>query len=148
MNRKLNLIWLRIREYFKHPAEQIRQADPIIPGRMYSNFGYICKAVRYRPHEQQMVETDNHNRDLAQHENSELMNELEANRLEWLRYVDKRDPNVIKAIQQESDNQNIPVKCSMCGFQRVGIPCPVYNRLADGCTVCDTHKYVILKNPQ
>lgn len=137
MKRKIELIWLRIREYFKHPAEEIRQARPIVPGRLYSNFGYICKAIRYRPHEQEMVDNDQNNE-------SGLSQEI---LLEQVKCVGLRNQESIKAMQQEADNyQTMPAKCRICAFQQNGIPCPVYNELADGTIVCDTHKYIILKN--
>lgn len=55
MSRTLDLIWVKIREYFKHPVEDIRQAKPILPGRVYSNFGNLCKAVRYTKQELELI---------------------------------------------------------------------------------------------
>lgn len=138
MNRTIELLWLRIREYFKHPAEDIRQAHPIVPGRLYSNFGYICKAVRYRPHEQAMVDKD------KQQESAGLNPEV---LLEQVRCVGIRNTDTIRTMQQEADNfQDIPASCRLCDFRKQGLPCPIYNTLKDGTTVCDTHKYVIIKN--
>lgn len=140
MNRTFDLLWLRIREYFKHPAEDIRQADPIVPGRLYENFGYICKAVRYRPHEQAAVDGDK----AAGYDG--LQPDV---LLELVRNKGIRDRESIGAIQREADTwQDTPASCRMCDFRRAAIPCPLYNRLADGTTVCDTHKYVILKKPR
>lgn len=55
MNRTLELIWIKIREYFKHPVEDLRQAQTIVPGRVYSNFGYLCKAVPYTKAELEII---------------------------------------------------------------------------------------------
>ena len=55
----------------------------------------------------------------------------------------------IKAIQQEAANwNNLPARCRLCDFNEKSIPCPFFNELADGSTVCDTHKYVIIKSPR
>ena len=57
MNRTLELLWVKIREFFKHPVEDLRQAYPIVPGRVYNNFGYLCKAVKYSKAEQELIDT-------------------------------------------------------------------------------------------
>jgi len=119
MNRSLDLIWLRIREYFKHPAEDIRQANPIIPGRLYSNFGYICKAVMGTHGAiPSCMLSDKGNTDLK---------------------------NLRQLHTVVAEKPDLPARCNLCDFYKEGLPCPVYNLLKDGTVVCDTHKYVILK---
>lgn len=140
MNRTLDLIWLRIREYFKHPAEDIRQAAPIVPGRLYTNFGYICKAVPYTKKEGSLLER--------------IRAEKEDGRTELLYDTvlkeaggSKADVMTADCIQEEVARlSEIDCGCVFCDFHRKAIPCPLYNQLSDGSTVCDTHKYVILKN--
>lgn len=43
-------------------------------------------------------------------------------------------------------DDGIPSRCNLCDFHKLGIPCPLYNVLKDGSTVCDTHKYIIIKH--
>lgn len=139
MNRTLDLIWLRIRQYFKHPVENIRQANPIKPGRLYENYGYICKAVPYTDKEQLMVNGDN--RAYGMQLDADML-------LEVVKGVGIRNKEAVGRIQNEAaEASTTPVSCQLCDFARMGIPCPIYNLLADGSTVCDTHKYVILKRP-
>lgn len=139
MNRTLDLIWLKIRQYFKHPAENIRQAEPIIPGRLYENYGYICKAVPYTEEEQAKVNADDYDRSLNL--DGKLL-------LELVRSKGLRNKEGIEALQRDAlEASSTPVSCQLCDLARMGIPCPLYNRLADGSTVCDTHKYIILKRP-
>lgn len=135
MNKKLDLLWLRIREYFKHPAEDIRQANPIVPGRLYSSFGYICKAVPLTEREKLFIkQTEN----------------VGALPVELVRDM-KHGDDVVKQIAElnnmpDMPHTDLPSRCNFCDFYRSGIPCPFFNILADGSTVCDSHKYIILKN--
>lgn len=115
MNRTLELVWLAIREYFRHPAEDIRQARPVVPGRLYRNFGYVCKAVRYTADELKIINS----------EDDELP---EAVRLEKARW------------------DSVANQCLLCDFQKKGVPCPYYNQLKNGRTVCDEYRYVILRD--
>lgn len=134
MNRTLDLLWLKVRTYFKHPAEDIRQAKPIVPGRLYTNFGYIVKAVPLKERELLFIkQTETH---------GALPHEL-------VRDMSHND-DVIKQISQLNEMPGIPTtdlpsRCNFCDFYRTGIPCPFFNVLKDGTTVCDTNKYVILK---
>lgn len=134
MNRKLDLLWLKVRTYFKHPAEDIRQANPIIPGRLYDNFGYICKAVPLSAPERLYIK---------QSENRGALP------IELLRDI-KPGKDMLNQIRQLEDitgltATDLPARCNFCDFYHQGVICPLYNRLADGSVVCDTHKYVILK---
>lgn len=139
MNRTFDLLWLKIRQYFKHPVENIRQANPIKPGRLYENYGYICKAVPFTAREQLAVNADNKERGM----------QLDADTLlDIVKGVGIRNKEEIKMLQKEAaEASSTPVNCQLCDFSRYGIPCPIYNRLKDGSDVCDTHKYVILKRP-
>ena len=140
MNRKFDLLWRRIREYFHHPAEDIRQAQPVVPGLLYNNFGYICKAVPYTRKEKEWLE---------QYQNSDAgdMTDAAVGRvsMEKSKDVTELDPRQAKAVMAAVFNE-VPDQCIFCDFHRKGIPCPLYNTLADGSSVCDTYKYVILKN--
>ena len=137
MKRFFELIWVRIRKYFRHPLENLRQANPVVPGRLYSNFGYICKAVPYTREELEKVQNDNFRDDgLSQ----EIM-------LEQVKSIGIKNVDAIKAIQTEASNwQEEPVKCQLCDFAKKAIPCPHFNKLANGTEVCETHRYVIIKN--
>lgn len=115
MKRFLELIWVRIRKYFKHPLEDLRQAKPIVPGRLYSNFGYIVKAVPYTKEELRIINSST----------EELPDNLQAAAAKW---------------------ENVPNHCLLCDLQAKGVPCPFYNVLGDGRTVCEVYKYVIIKN--
>ena len=115
MKRILELIWVRIRKYFRHPLEDLRQANPVVPGRLYSNFGYVCKAVPYTREERRLIGCSI----------EELPEDMQRSAAKW---------------------EEVPVHCLLCDFQKKGVPCPLYNVLADGRTVCDTHRYVIIKN--
>lgn len=114
MNRSIELLWLRVREYFKHPAEDIRQAHPVVPGRLYYNFGYICKAVPFTSAEKRMIDGVD-----------DLTPELHREQKTWA---------------------NCPTSCLFCDLQKKGLPCPLINTLADGRTVCQHYKYIIIKN--
>lgn len=143
MNRTLDLLWLKIRQYFKHPVENIRQAVPIKPGRLYENYGYICKAVPYTAREQLLV-----NADLANDEQERMALDSDI-LLEQVKAVGIRNTDDIQRLQQEaSEVSTAAVSCQLCDFAKVGLPCPIYNQLKDGSTVCDTHKYIILKRPE
>ena len=131
MNRSLDLIWLRIREYFKHPAEDIRQANPIIPGRLYSNFGYICKAVKHTAAEKSYLQ------DMGTH------GAIPSCMLSDKGNTDLKNLRQLHTVVAEKPD--LPARCNLCDFYKEGLPCPVYNLLKDGTVVCDTHKYVILK---
>ena len=140
MNRTFDLLWLRIREYFHHPAEDIRQAQPIVPGRLYTNFGYVCKAVPYTRKENEWLE---------QYRSSEAGDQVDAavGKMSMeSKDITELTPQQAKAVQTAYFNNELPDQCIFCDFHRKAIPCPLYNELADGSTVCDTHKYVILKN--
>ena len=134
MNRTFDLLWLRIREYFKHPAEDIRQAKPIVPGRLYTSFGYIVKAVPLSERERLFIKQ------------SEKAGALPV---ELLRDIDSGGDIIRQIIQlhvmPDIPNTGLPSRCNFCDFYRKGLPCPVYNILKDGSVVCDTNKYIILK---
>ena len=134
MNRTLDLLWLKVRTYFKHPAEEIRQAKPIIPGRLYTNFGYIVKAVPLTEREKLFIkQTENHG----------------ALPIELLRDIKPGD-DMVKQLSQLHEipgiqTSDLPSRCNFCDFYKEGLPCPFYNLLKDGSVVCDTYKYIILK---
>ena len=140
MNRMIDLIWLRIREYFRHPAEDIRQARPIVPGRLYDNFGYICKAVPYTREERRRLDEMRSRRrdDTAAAVSNQVL-------LEQGRATGGRDAGRILDLQDAEWLNDTQEQCVFCDFHRMTIPCPLYNTLKDGTAVCDTHKYVILK---
>lgn len=136
MNRTLDLLWLKVRTYFKHPAEEIRQAKPIVPGRLYTSFGYICKAVPLTAKERLF---------LQQTEN------IGALPIELLRDINPNQDMVHQISQLNTldiPHTDLPSRCNFCAFHHRGLPCPFYNLLEDGSTVCDTHKYIILKEQQ
>ena len=141
MNRTFDLIWLRIREYFKHPAEDLRQACPVVPGRLYKNFGYVCKAVPYNKKEREVIEKiQSENKDGR----TDTLYDMVSNEVFGcsLRAAAPNDP-----IQEEVARLNdLDIHCFFCDFHRKSIPCPIYNTLSDGSCVCESHKYVILKN--
>lgn len=135
MNRTFDLLWLKVRTYFKHPAEDIRQEKPIIPGRLYTNFGYICKAVPLSERERLFIKQ------------SEKAGALPV---ELLRDINAGGDIIrqISQLQQMPDipDTGLPSRCNFCDLYRNGLPCPLYNVLKDGSVVCDSHKYIILKN--
>ena len=136
MNRTLDLLWLKVRTYFKHPAEEIRQAKPIVPGRLYTSFGYICKAIPLTAKERLF---------LQQTEN------IGALPIELLRDINPNQDMVHQISQLNTldiPHTDLPSRCNFCAFHHRGLPCPFYNILKDGTTVCDTHKYIILKEQQ
>ena len=136
MNRTLDLLWLKVRTYLKHPAEEIRQAKPIVPGRLYTSFGYICKAVPLTAKERLF---------LQQTEN------IGALPIELLRDINPNQDMVHQISQLNTldiPHTDLPSRCNFCAFHHRGLPCPFYNILKDGSTVCDTHKYIILKEQQ
>jgi hypothetical protein len=136
MNRSFDLLWLRVREYFKHPAEDIRQANPIIPGRLYSSFGYIVKAVPLTEREKLFIKQSEGRGALP----VELLRDLRPGK------------DIVQQLAQLQEipgtelSTELPSRCNFCEFYHKGLPCPVYNVLKDGSTVCDSYKYVILKN--
>lgn len=135
MNRTLDLLWLKVRTYFKHPAEDIRQAKPIVPGRLYTSFGYIVKAVPLTMRERLYI---------SQSQNRGALP------VELLRDI-KPGKDMVRQIHQLEEItglhlSELPARCNFCDFYHKGIPCPIYNVLKDGTVVCDTHKYIILKN--
>lgn len=135
MNRTLDLLWLKVRTYFKHPAEEIRQANPIVPGRLYTSFGYIVKAVPLTERELLYIQQSGKRGALP----IELMRDIKPGK-DYL--------NQIRQLEEITglDATSLPARCNLCAFYHNGLPCPMYNMLQDGTTVCDTHKYIILKN--
>ncbi len=134
----IELFFLWVRSYFKHPLENIRQAKPIIPGRLYRNFGNVCKAVPYSKGELTFIETAA--------KGSLLKGYCDGiSLLEYVRSVGG-NKEMVKTMQQTVESMNdLPPRCSLCDFHKYGIPCPAYNILEDGSTVCDSHKYIIIK---
>ena len=135
MNRTLDLLWLKVRTYFKHPAEDIRQAKPIIPGRLYGSFGYIVKAVPLTEREKLFIQQSANRGALPM----ELLRDLTPGK------------DMVRQIHQLEEItgmklSDLPSRCNFCDFYHKGLPCPIYNILKDGSVVCDSHKYVILKN--
>jgi len=123
-------IWLR--QYFKHPIENIRQANPVVPRRIYHNFGNICKTVPLSSSELKYIRESDDCHALSPY----LLKDLDkcGNSLQSMR-----------ELQQHTGEYGVPVRCNFCDFYKHGLPCPVHNVLADGTTVCDTHRYVIIK---
>ena len=135
MNRTLDLLWLKVRTYFKHPAEDIRQANPIVPNRLYSSFGYIVKAIPLTEREKLFIKQTEKRGALP----VELLRDIKPGK-DMLRQIAQ--------LQQVTGLQlsELPSRCNFCDFYHQGLPCPIYNTLKDGTVVCDSHKYTILKN--
>ena len=153
-SRFIDLVWLWLRNYFKHPVENIRQADPIIPGRLYRNFGNICKAVRYTTEERRfMEEYEAAVLEAARNASQESPSGLNPQFLSGLSHeglmeiVKSVGGNVesIKALQETLEMNDKPAKCYLCDFEKYGVPCPIYNALKDRRCVCDHYKYIIIK---
>lgn len=132
-----DLLRLWLRSYFKHPLENIRQARPIVPGRLYRNFGNACKAVLYTAEERRYIKEMSWDAK----DNPSLSN---AALMELVRYTrgSKQSAKELERLVQS----DLPPRCTLCDFHNKGIPCPLYNELADGSTVCDTHRYIIIKS--
>lgn len=130
----LFLAWLH--EYFHHPLENVRQANPVKPRKLYHNFGNICMAV---PH------THAETTYLAKWPDRALSRTL------LLQAIHSPNPLVemdnMYSLPQDP-NVDAPSYCNFCDFYRCGLPCPAFNRLADGSPVCETHKYIIIKHAQ
>lgn len=148
----LDLMRLWLREYFKHPVENIRQAYPIVPGRLYRNFGNICKAVPLTKDQLAVIEEQKKIR-------LEMVDDTVVDRvlagapsgitpegaLEMIR-TSKDYKKVVNDLRSAIAQENLDIKCAFCDFHDKGIPCPLRNALADGTCVCDTHHYVIIKS--
>jgi len=135
--RIIELIWLKIREYFKHPAENIRQARPIVPGRLYRNFGRICKAVRYTAEQKEYLSKEPDEVTSGVYDAEGL--------IELVRQV-KGDRRIVEHVKEMVGSaSDLPAKCSLCDFHKMGIPCPIYNVLKDGRTVCDVYRYEVIR---
>lgn len=128
----LDLFKAWLHEYFKHPIPNIRTARPIIPGKLYDNFGNICKAVPMTDVEKAAVSRDKHvdtgNGVYLMQQVKMLHGNLDA----------------IKKLQIAASQAAVPVKCTLCDFYD-RVPCPIFNTLADKTTVCDTYKYKIIR---
>jgi hypothetical protein len=144
----LDLLRLWLREYFKHPVENIRQAYPIVPGRLYRNFGNICKVTPYTKAQQMMIDEQKKLRAVVAGasfgEKSELSGISPDGALEMLR-SSKGSKQLVWDLGYLIANDIIDVKCAYCDFHNKGIPCPLRNALADGKCVCDNYRYVIIK---
>ncbi len=135
MGRKLELLWLRVREYFKHPAEDIRQANPIVPKRLYYCFGNIVKAVPLSEAEKEFIKLS-----------GESGGALPVELLRDLKFNKNKVGQLLQLQQMPNMPQSgLPARCNFCDFYLNGLPCPLFNILKNGETVCDTHKYIILK---
>lgn len=123
-------LWLR--EYFRHPVENIRQARPIIPNTFYRNFGNVCKAVPYTADELRYVRESQGCEALSPY----LLRDLEKS---------GNGLQSIRELQQKGGTDSVPPQCNLCDFYKWGLPCPLYNTLPDGSQVCDSHRYIIIK---
>lgn len=136
MKKKLYLLLAWLREYFKHPIENIRTADPIVPNRTYRNFGNICICVPYTSEEIYY---------LAKWPEYALPLTLvlqASHSGNTLRELD----NMYSSLYDHVPKSQVPSKCVLCDFYKSGIPCPLNNHFKDGSTACDTHKYIIIKH--
>lgn len=143
----LDLFKLWLRTYFKHPLENIRQANPIVPGRLYYNFGNVCKAVRYSDSQRKVIEEAE--RAILEatviNPDASTVSFSPEGIMEMIRSV-HGDVNNVEALRRViSERDDTPPRCMLCDFHRHGIPCPLYNQLKDGSTVCNTYRYIIIK---
>lgn len=136
MNRKLYLFRAWMHDYFHHPLPNIRTADPIVPRRLYLNFGNLCVCEPHSPAEAR------HLRKWGPHA---LPLPLLLQALHSPSPMDEIDMMYDK-LSNKLQLDNIPAHCNLCDFYRCGIPCPLHNQLRDGSPVCTSHKYVILKH--
>lgn len=145
MNRFFDILKLWVRNYFKHPVENIRQAKPIIPGRLYQNFGNVCKAVKYANAEKEFIAEASAmaSRMLASGESNSIRLSPEGI-MEMVRTTGC-NKEAIERLQESLNQSDLPAKCCFCDFHKKGIPCPIHNQLADGSTVCDQYRYIIIK---
>ena len=127
-----DLLRLWMLNFFKHPVENIRQAKPIIPGRLYRNFGNICKAVPYTSAEKKYLKESVGYKALDPY---------------LLTDIDKSGNGLrsIRALQEKGGPDDTPSRCNLCDLYKSGIPCPIYNILKDHSAVCDSYKYIIIK---
>ena len=142
MKRFFDMLRLWLRNYFKHPVENIRQAKPIVPGRLYSNYGNICKAVPYNSEEKKLMEVDREYENAIQKGFGCSLSP--EGLLELVRSVGG-DKETVDRLRSAIEEENVPAKCMLCDFHK-RIPCPYFNELADGRCVCDEYKYVIIKS--
>lgn len=120
--------WLR--EYFRHPLENLRQANPVQPKRLYNYFGYTVKLLPMSSDERKALKSWP---DMA----------LPPNILANMHAL-----SAISRFYDENPVQSdIPARCNFCGIYRKSLPCPYFNILADGSTACEHGKYVIIKSP-
>lgn len=141
-----DLFRLWVRTYFKHPLENIRQARPIVPGRLYTNFGNVTKAVRYSEAEKHVIaEAERAILEASAIEPDAGITFDPAGLLEMVRSVHGDVSGVEDIRRAVSERCDVPPRCLLCAFHDRGIPCPIYNELADGSPVCDSHRYIIIK---
>lgn len=143
MKHRLDFLRLWMRNFFKHPVENIRQANPIVPRRLYSNFGNICKARPYTAQELRIIENTEKARQVANTAVNSYGYTPEG-LLEMVRSMGA-DKKAVQRLQYDLSQPDVLPKCHICDFNLRGIPCPIHNLLADGSTVCDSHRYVIIK---
>ena len=149
-----DLVRLWLRNYLKHPVENIRQADPIVPGRLYHNFGNVCKARPYNSQEKQILS------EICDAQVAALTASFEddKSRMQTIAPAGVTPEGIMEMVRSTSGNvmsaeriksmlqqQDFPTFCHLCDFHKHGIPCPVHNRLKDGSTVCESHRYIIIK---
>lgn len=146
-----DLLRLWLREYFKHPVENIRQANPIVPGRLYRNFGNICKAVPYTNEQTALLEEEK--RVKLKAASAKVVEDTSSGSpsgispegaLEMIR-TSGGNKKIAEELQMIFQQGNLEAKCAFCDFDKKGIPCPIHNKLPNGRCVCDTHRYVIIK---
>jgi hypothetical protein len=62
--------------------------------------------------------------------------------------LSKKEVNAIKYEKKKYGNTDKPsAKCQQCPLYK-NLPCPLYNTLKNGKTVCDYNRYKIIKNAQ
>lgn len=131
--RILDLFRAWLHDYFRHPLPSLRAAITVHPRRLYAYFGRIVKAVPLSRSERALI--DAHPLALPLPLLREARREHDPLAAMCARY----------ALPAASDD--IPSRCNFCDFYLHGLPCPNCNTLPDGSTVCDTHRYIIIKQP-
>lgn len=142
----IDLVRLWLYDYFKHPVENIRQANPIIPGRLYRNFGNICKAVPFTREERRFLDDAQAALlEAAKNVPDAATSGISPDGLIEMVRLSGGNLKSIEGVRIDTAKSDLPPKCYICDFHYKGIPCPIVNALKDSSCVCDSYRYVIIK---
>lgn len=123
MRRKWDLFIVWLREYFKHPLENVRTVEAVIPGKLYHNMGHVCKLVSLTDKEKEVLRLQ------QEHPNKEEYRQM---------LMTQSGKEFKSAGEIGRCVEMYGTVCQFCDFFKKSLACPPVCRI-------ENEKYVIIK---